>query len=133
MAFHIFIIDDDPIDQFVTQKVISSLYTGSQIETFSQASSALAKLQCMAQEDTAHFPHLIILDINMPIMNGFDFLEGFAQLPTFLLSKCRVIMLSSSLHYQDISIAMTYKEVRTYISKPLTTQILACAMEESFP
>jgi CheY-like chemotaxis protein len=128
MSAYIFIIDDDPIDQFVAKKVISSVYTESTIEIFSQAAIALNRLRSLAINQARLFPELIFLDINMPIMKGFDFLEEFSRLPFVLHSNCRVIILSSSLHKEYISKAMSHKVVKTYISKPITTQILEYTM-----
>jgi DNA-binding NarL/FixJ family response regulator len=124
MAAHIFIIDDDPIDQFVAKRVISSVYTESTIEVFSQADLALDKLRWLIANEASRFPGIIFLDINMPIMNGFGFLEEFTELLYGLNASCRVIILSSSLHEEDISKAMAHKVVKTYISKPITTQII---------
>jgi CheY-like chemotaxis protein len=124
MAAYIFIIDDDPIDQFVAKKVISSVYIGSTIEVFSQAGSALNRLRWLAANEASHFPGLIFLDINMPIMNGFGFLEEFSGPMYEFTANCRVIILSSSLHEEDISKAMSHKVVKSYVSKPITTQIL---------
>jgi CheY-like chemotaxis protein len=124
MAAHIFIIDDDPIDQFVAKRVISSVYTESTIEVFSQAGLALDRLRWLTVNEASRFPGLIFLDINMPIMNGFGFLEEFTELLSGLNASCKVIILSSSLHEEDISKAMSHRVVKTYISKPITTQIL---------
>lgn len=124
MRSSIFIIDDEPVDRLIAQKVISAQYTQNQIHCFESAGGALTKLTWMAQKDVNSFPGLIFLDINMPVMNGFTFLEHFSLLPPSLLENCSVIMLSSSINERDISTAISYPMVKTYIVKPLTGLIL---------
>lgn len=124
MFSSIYIIDDDPVDQFIAQKVVNSIYAKSGIELFSEANSALAKLHLIANEDPTAFPELILLDINMPLMNGFGFLEKVRLLPPTCIENCMIVMLSSSVNRTDIEKAMTDGIVHTYLVKPLTKQVL---------
>lgn len=123
MFTRIYIIDDDPIDRFIARTVVSSFCRDSEIEDFSEASSALNKLRHLAENDAFAFPKLILLDINMPLMNGFAFLDQLKVFPYPYIKNCSIFMLSSSANAKDLEQAMSSNVVKTYIIKPLTHQL----------
>jgi len=119
----VFLIDDDPITNFIHTKVINAELPYAVI-AFTDAEKALEEIkQCQAFR-TASLPDLILLDVNMPNMDGWEFLDEFQRLMNPALKKCGVIMLSSSLDRDDIERAEVYKCVIEFISKPLTAQML---------
>jgi CheY-like chemotaxis protein len=65
-------------------------------------------------------PDVILLDINMPIMDGWDFLEWFKEFKENLVKAIPIFMVSSSIDWRDIEKAKSYEEVIDYMSKPLT-------------
>jgi CheY-like chemotaxis protein len=67
-------------------------------------------------------PEIIFLDINMPVVNGFEFLDKFEKLNNTVKEHCAIIMLSSSVHIDDIKRAEADKHVRFFLSKPLTVR-----------
>jgi CheY-like chemotaxis protein len=69
-------------------------------------------------------PEIIFLDIEMPDMNGWEFLDELHALPDTLIEKCYIIILTSSIDVDDIEKSKTYSVVRDFISKPLTTDKL---------
>ena len=123
----IMLIDDNSIDIFLNQKVIESLKFVERIQTFSGALDALNYLKLIEDINAYHrlfAPQIILLDINMPIMDGFGFLEEFDKLKIFKQNPVDIFMLSSSLNSEEISRVNNNKNVSGFISKPLTADEL---------
>lgn len=109
MMLKIVLIDDDPISAFVTEKLINkNVSIPHQIFKFQNAVEALKDLSSIT-------PHILFLDLNMPEMTGWDFLEEF----TPDNYKPDVYILSSSVDERDINKASSYSLVKQYLSKPL--------------
>ena len=113
------IIEDNPIDVFINTKVIQQADLAEEILPFNSAREALNYLTNCAELGSMP-PELIILDIRMPDMDGFDFLEVFETLSYNLKQYIKIVMLSSSLDPIDESRALSYSSVVSFISKPLT-------------
>ena len=113
------VIDDDMIYQFAVKLNLKQLQLANSVQCFSNGE--LAKLYMMenAQKPEA-LPDVILLDINMPIMDGWDFLEWFKEFKVNLSKAIPIFMVSSSIDWRDIEKAKSYKEVVDYMSKPLT-------------
>jgi CheY-like chemotaxis protein len=116
----ILLIDDDSVNNLVNTRIIRRHF-GFDPTVFDEAERALQHLQTC---DRTQFPELILLDINMPEMNGWDFLDALKTLPMELQHECRVIMLSSSIDVHDFKKASSYPFVQDFISKPLTAEAL---------
>ncbi len=84
---------------------------------------ALEELVALSESGGKEFPDIIFLDINMPRMDGWEFLQEFEKLPDTILNKCSVYMLTSSIDPNDIEKSKTYKTVKNFFSKPLTPEI----------
>jgi CheY-like chemotaxis protein len=119
----VFLIDDDPITNFIHTKIINAdlPYT---VIAFTDAEKALEEIKRRQALGADSIPDLILLDVNMPNMDGWEFLDEFQKLQNSELEKCGVIMLSSSLDRDDMERASAYKCVIEFISKPLTAQML---------
>lgn len=110
----IVLIDDDPISTFVTEKLINKNITmPCQIFTFDNASDALKNIYKIE-------PNYLFLDLNMPVMTGWDFLEEFDP----MYKNPEIYILSSSVDERDISKAGEYSQVKKYLSKPLIKQYI---------
>lgn len=117
----IVLIDDDPICHLISEKMIKR-YSSHHIEAFTSANQALQQLQWRADHAPAELPDVILLDLDMPQMNGWEFLEEFQKLPSH--SKIDVVILTSSVHRSDKARAMSYSVVRDFISKPITEDVV---------
>jgi len=110
----IFLIDDDEIQNLINSKVIEVTASGFDVQAFTSAEKALEVLE------SGESPSLIFLDINMPKMNGWDFLDACGTKGL----KPRTYMLSSSINNKDIARSETYDIVRGFICKPLVVERL---------
>ena len=117
--YSILLVDDDPADNFYHKIILEeSEYVGS-IQSVLNGQEAFSYLNNLIQAEQI-LPDLIFLDINMPKMNGFDFLDEFQTLPASILDNCKIVMLSSSIHPADVEKAQKYPECIKYMNKPLS-------------
>lgn len=112
------LIDDNYIDNFVTSKLLANTNFAKNIVVKQFPSEAIDSLR-----DGSVKPDVIFLDLRMPIMNGFEFLQEFDKLD-INKDNIKVFMLSSSLDPIDIKRSFDNKYVTQFIHKPLTKQLL---------
>lgn len=127
----ILLIDDDPDDNYIHQLVINDWGKCDAIRVVENGPDALAYLSG-ADDPNYIRPEVILLDINMPGMNGFEFLEEYHQLDSHLKSNVVVMMLTTSLNPADVNRAGQYDEVTGYRNKPLTKAMLEEVVQEHF-
>lgn len=121
---NVLLIDDDEMFNFLHKKIISISGFANNSISHIKAANALCELKKMAEENEEAIPEIIFLDINMPEMNGWQFLEEFEKFPPSISERCSVYMLSSSIDPTDIERSRTYRSVKDFISKPLSFEIL---------
>jgi len=119
----IMLIDDDPLCVMISTKIIE-LNPALKVTAFSSAKEALEQLKQWYVSGSDLFPDFIFLDINMPVMDGWQFLEETQKLPEDLRQKCNVIMLSSSVNPIDVRKSKGFESVSDFVSKPLTVEKL---------
>lgn len=125
------LVDDDEISTFVASRIIQTAHFAKQVISCSSAQEALRYLQT-ASHPAVPVPDLILLDINMPVMNGWDFLEAYQPMVANLDRKPVVVMLSSSVYYEDIDRARQFPEISEYMAKPLTAASLTQLQDKFF-
>lgn len=112
----ILLVDDNKIDLYIHSEIIKSIPFVSSVFQYAFATQALDFLAAHASEQ---WPDVILLDIHMPIMNGFDFLTAYEKLPLASRQACKIIMLSSSLDNEDLQKARNNPMVVDFLEKPL--------------
>jgi CheY-like chemotaxis protein len=119
------LIDDSDIDNMVNKHILSKNMVAENIIVFTSANDALTYFsENKTTTDEMLIPKIILLDINMPIMNGFGFLVEFEKITADNLKNTKVIMLTSSVDPNDIRRSKDYSSVISFISKPLSLEHL---------
>lgn len=119
----IMIIDDNAVDLYIGSRMIINNLFAEKVNEYSSASEALYFLQ-NNQDDLEKLPEVIFVDIYMPEMSGFDFMEQYARLPSALKNHCRVYILSSSIDDMDIVRAQVDPNTGIFLVKPITKESL---------
>ena len=117
------LVDDDKVFQLTTLRTIQAANLTDKILQFENGEDALAFLKQHAME-TENLPDYIFLDINMPYVDGWMFLEDFATLKMGLKKDISIYMVSSSIDPRDVNRAKGDKNVREYIIKPVSREKL---------
>ena len=117
------LVDDDKVFQLTTLRTIQAAKLTDRILQFENGEEALSFLKQHAME-TDNLPDYIFLDINMPFVDGWMFLEDFATLKTDLQKDISIYMVSSSIDPKDVNRAKGNKNVQDYITKPVSREKL---------
>ena len=113
---HFFLIDDSAFDLFIYEKLLIKSGITTSVKTFNSARDALKHLM----NQGASLPDsVILLDLQMPDMNGFEFIDEFDSLPQMLQDKIRIFMLSSTIDTRDIDKAKASQHIIDLLPKPL--------------
>ena len=118
--FKFIIIDDSALDCYIAEKMIR--YTGccEDVKSFLGATEALDYIK--ETPSTESFITIIILDVLMPIMSGFTFVEEFEKLPAEIQQKYQIVALTSSMNKNDIDKICSYQTVNNVLDKPITAE-----------
>ncbi len=111
------IIDDDPIYLFGIKKMMEVGHLCKGFMVYNNGLEALNALKPMLSNDE-DFPQIILLDLNMPIMDGWQFLDEIVKIPTS--KKVTIYIVSSSIDPMDLKKAKQYSVVTNYLIKPMT-------------
>lgn len=119
----VFIIDDDVIHQRIAHIMIEKHHSYDTITSYTEAAKALDFIGSHI-EKKEELPDVILLDLNMPVMDGWDFLESFKEFEEEVKTRIRIYIVSSSVDENDKLRALSFSSVKGFISKPLSPAIL---------
>ncbi|HXB95639.1 MAG TPA: response regulator [Puia sp.] len=114
----IFLIDDDPIFVYLTRRIIASIDRQCRIDEFADGDLAIRYLQKI-HEKTELLPDIIFMDISMPVMDGWEFLNEYSVLKPKIEKDIALFIVSSSISPQEVERSKTYSAVSDFLIKPL--------------
>lgn len=126
----ILIVDDDMLFVFLTRKMIGTLGITADITEFQDATEGLEYLKQISNQ-SEQLPDLIFLDLNMPVMDGWEFVEEFKDIQPTLAKKVKLYIFSSSISPYDIERAKELPVVSDFIIKPLTQEKFMNIVQEA--
>lgn len=129
----ILLVDDDEITNFFNSHLIQKLGLAEHVHSELNGKAALAYLQGGQNSTEPVDPNLILLDINMPIMNGFEFLEAYEQLSPDQRGSSVLVMLTSSTLGIDKDRASQFSTLKDFYPKPLSENSLQEIVSKHFP
>ena len=128
MLDQILCVDDDPITLMLCKKVIVKASFSNEIITSQNGEEALHYFNTLKYANSEHqlekHPQLIFLDLNMPVMGGWEFLDHFNSADFSEFKNIKVVVLSSTIDPEDLKKSKTYPMVIDFLSKPITLSML---------
>ena len=122
------VIDDDAVYNYTVKRAFDSAHFTNRLLMFPNGQMALDYFTNHV-EDAGNLPDLILLDLNMPVLDGWQFLEKFTVLKPRIRKKIIIYIISSSIMEEDLARAKSISEVSDYIIKPITTEKLIYILE----
>jgi CheY-like chemotaxis protein len=129
----VLLVDDDATTNFLNRSLLTRLGVAERILVAEDGEQALRELSLHCSPPPPTSPPRILLDVNMPGMNGIEFLEEYQHLPQATQHPIVIVMLTSSLHPRDVQRVAQLRIVADFISKPLTTEKVRELWQAHFP
>jgi len=127
---NIWLIDDDLLFRICTEVLVKDNDLAKNIELIDGATSAIDELKNITAKG-GQMPDAIFVDLNMPEMNGWEFIESVIELDLIDYSKTVIYILSSSLDPRDFARAETYEQLSGFVQKPITPDSLKNILDEA--
>jgi CheY-like chemotaxis protein len=128
----VLLVDDDPTTNFLNKLLLTRMGVAEQVLVAENGEQALRTLdQTCSASATAACPRLILLDMNMPVLNGLAFLEAYVQMPLAQQQAIVIVMLTTSLHPVDLARAQALP-IAGFLSKPLTREKVTALLQQHF-
>ncbi|MCW3109575.1 MAG: two-component response regulator [Segetibacter sp.] len=118
----VLLVEDDPITIMVCDRIIKMTSFAEKVKSCENGKIGIDYLSGL--NENTPIPAIIFLDINMPVMNGWDFLEEFDKIKSRFKSLPRIYLLSSTVDPEDYKKAKNFSLVQDFISKPLSKEAL---------
>lgn len=118
----VMIIDDSEMDTFLNKMILETMDYSEKIITYTNPRLALNYFEKLIKESKSDIPEVVFLDINMPFMSGFDFLEEFKKFPKEVTGEVKFYVISSSEDPEDIEKIRGYDNIIKYLYKPLNKE-----------
>ena len=120
----IMIIDDSEIDNYIVKVLINNNNIAQEILEFNNGLEAIEYLETNSNI-SENLPEVILLDIYMPVMDGFEFMKTLNEMELDFVKNCKICIVSSSIDNNDVLRTKLNKNVFNYVSKPITAEFLA--------
>ena len=123
----VMLLDDNELDNFINEKVIEASQFAEKVYITSSGKSALEflnNLSTSGQVADSIYPEAIFIDINMPMMDGFQFINNLKLMQSAKTKSCKLVILTSSIYPEDKTKAMELSKDIVFLNKPLTTEML---------
>jgi CheY-like chemotaxis protein len=117
----VYLIDDDSINNFINARLIRRLGVSDDVLVSLNGKEAIENLHKIEEAHT-DCPTLIFLDINMPVMDGFEFVENYRKMNFVNKAEVVIYLITTSENVKDLDKAKDYPEIAGYINKPLTEE-----------
>ena len=128
---HIVLVDDNETTSFLNNRLLGRLALADQVSTFSRADEAFEQLWGSQSQGEENLPDLVFVDLKMPGVSGFEFLEQYSALPKPVQDKTVMAVLTTSMHGADTARVAQYPNVE-YLTKPLTEEKMRKLLEKRF-
>ena len=128
------VVDDDQISNIICEGIIKYVFPSASKQAFTNPQTALVYIKSTYAEQNSGST-ILFLDINMPEISGWEFLEAFEQFDSSIKRHLKIYMLSSSIDYSDKERAACNKNVFEYLEKPLSIKCIEnilCAISQPF-
>ncbi|MFC7666330.1 ATP-binding protein [Hymenobacter humi] len=128
----VLLVDDDETSNFLSERLLTNMGVAEQVLCAANGEEAL---EVLAQHGTVFSPTnpaLVLLDLNMPVMDGIEFLDAYQALPLVKQQAAVIVVLSSSMHPYDLNCVQT-SSITDVVSKPLTKEKISNLLQQNFP
>ena len=122
------IIDDDGLYTMLLKKKLEKMGLCQNVQSYANGENAILTIK-KSLDSNGHLPDVILLDINMPVMNGWEFMEEFVKLLPEIDKKITIYISSSSIAIEDKMKATTYQAIQSYLTKPIENDTLINIMK----
>jgi CheY-like chemotaxis protein len=129
----IILVDDDPVNLQICKMVFSRTINDIEFKIFEEGHGAYQWISENESELVKNDDFILMLDLNMPVMDGWEFLGNFERLENSVQQKFHVYILTSSINTEDIEHARDFRSVKHFYNKPLTRKIINEILSDSRP